>query len=758
MHAEREHGERLLREAVAAYESGDYDGCLNRSLEAEDLFTQLGDRPRALAARQRQAMVRATSGDLGTAIEINRQLVRHYLELGDEISAAKVGTNLGYNYRLLGRLDQGLAAYNAARRVFSRYPERVFETAMTHMNLGAVHRSLGNLARAHAHARRGARLFGTLTGTEMRVIDCLLNAAIAVDLLGRTDDAEALRQQSDELARRIGSRHKLGRISHSRAASLARRGDYRGALPEQHVALLHTLTAPTLTISYVQEVLRNTARLHLRTGSPDEAWPFALLASRLASRTLHGLHRPRTRGEWRARQAEVFDLVCELLVRRKDWAGLAVAIETTRAQQPIADGAPVHLLLPSAEATEAEHRMALGPLPRFTVGDARLDYAAAVASIADGLTADPNEQLACRATLRQVAGLENTQETGEADLRLLAERPGEVLWGTIQLRSSLYWYVIETGLTIGGAVEAGPDSALGDALAELTGALPDTDHYAERVRNGRAVVSGAPGARLAALLVPERIRRNWMEAAAEDSPRRLQVVPAAEVARLPLAALPLDDNGTPLLRWLHPVYVPSPAAAVQAPPPDSGPRPVALTVADTQGDLPGARRLARSFPPSLIGADATAEKFGKLLEDLRTRADGPVTFVYAGHTTSARDADRAVLRLADAELSAAQWLSVRGREDFPLPTTVVLVSCSSGGLGTTDWYGLAAAAIAAGARTVVSTLWPHPDAVSALDRKVIEAVAAGEDVFAVLESASASRSPFVWANYAVISGTRGVPW
>jgi tetratricopeptide (TPR) repeat protein len=753
---ERARGEALLTGAVAAYESGNFDRCLSMSVEAEELFTRLDDLRRALAARQRQAMVWATNGNLGTAIEINQQLVAHYLELGDHISAAKVGTNLGYNFRLRGRHHEGLAAYTAAWRVFVRHPDRVFECAMTHMNLGAVHRSLGNFARAYAHARRGARLFAMLDGTEMRIIDCLLNAAIAVDQLDRLTEAEALRQQAEALARSINSGQKLARLRHSRATALARRSSYADALLEERAALLGILMAPTLTIGYVQEVLRNVARLHVRTGSPDQAWPFALLASRLAARTLDGLHLPRTRGEWRTRHAEVFDLLCDLLVRRQAWPELAIAIETTRAQQPIADDVPPHALLPG---TEGQRRMALDPLPRFTVGDARLDLETAVDAMVTNLTDDPQKQQNCRTAIRRVAGLGEADHDQHVDLRVLADGPKGVVWGTILLCTTLYWYVIDGGRTVGGAIEAGPGTAFGDALGDITQALPDAENYADRVRSGQTVMTGNPGTRLASSLVPSPIRRMWTEAATADQPRSMKFVPAADIARLPIAALPMDVNGTPLLRWLRPVYVPSPALAARTAPVMPGPCPAGLVVADTTGDLPGARRLVEPATPSLSGADATRENLMTALADLRLRSDGPVTFVYAGHTTSVRDVDRAVLRLADAELSAADWLTARGREDFPMPVAVVLLSCSSGGFGSTDWYGLATAAIAAGARIVVSTLWPHTDSVSALDRQVIEAVTTGGDIHTVLDSASLGRhSPFVWSNYAVISGTCGESW
>jgi hypothetical protein len=110
---------------------------------------------------------------------------------------------------------------------------------MAHMNLGAVHRR--------------AREPGPGTMSTSR---------------------RGLRQLSDGLARRIGSRRKLGWFSHSRALS------WPGAKTTMEhrrnsAAVLHTLTAPTLTINYVREVRRNMARLDLRTGSPNEAWPFA---------------------------------------------------------------------------------------------------------------------------------------------------------------------------------------------------------------------------------------------------------------------------------------------------------------------------------------------------------------------------------------------------------------------------------------------------------------------------------------------------
>ena len=487
MTGDHEHGEKLLKDAVTAYEAGDFDACLAMSIEADELFTRLGDVRRATAARQRQAMVWAMNGNLGRAIEINRGLVRIYLDLGDDISAAKCGTNLAYNLRLLGRHHEGLRAYLAAWRVFIRYPDRVFECAMTHMNLAIAYRHLGNPARTYAHSRRGEKLFAGLGGKEMRVIDCISLTAGALDVLDRPGEAERERLRAEEMAERIGSRYKVGSLRHSRGTSFGRRGKWAEALATERAALLELLAAPALNNNLIQELLRNIARLYGRVGRPEAAWPFALLATGLMSRTLHGLHQPRTRGEWRSRHAEAFDIVCGLLVRRKSWAELAIAIESARAQQPVIDEEP------EGESSAVP----LGPLPRFAVDGVVLDHASALEAVLADLGGSAADQRDARATLVRMLGgmsgdLVDLRELGSA----LTGGPPAV-WGSIQLRSTLFWYLIDADRVHGGAVPVGAGSSLGAALEELV--LPDAEHYAVRVHEGTAVMARA-GQRLADLL------------------------------------------------------------------------------------------------------------------------------------------------------------------------------------------------------------------------------------------------------------------
>jgi hypothetical protein len=399
------------------------------------------------------------------------------------------------------------------------------------------------------------------------------------------------------------------------------------------------------------------------------------------------------------------------------------------------------------------------------VDGAAFDVKSVIDAVLADLGGDRQDLRSQRATLHRLAAADQVVDSVDlrALTRLLTGEP-EALWGTVLLRSTLYWYVIDVDGTHGGSIAAGDGSPLGDALREVADALPEPDNYGERVRDSALVMSRGPGARLSSVLLPPMIRRIWNDAAAAGRPQRLLYVPAAAIARLPIAALPLGAHREPLVQWIRPVYTPSPAlasAVLGGPSPIPAGRPIALVVADPTGDLPGARRLANLGATSLSGKDATRANVADALRTAMRHTGPSATFVYAGHTTLPDDASRAVLHLADADLSAAEWLTAEGRREFRMPAAVVLLSCSSSGLGTADWYGLATAALAAGARTVVCSLWPHSDASANVDRRVIEAVAAGGDVvaaiYAVLDSFRSGRptsitaSPFVWANYAVIS-------
>ncbi len=752
----RAHGEQLLRQAVDAYEANDLAGCLRVSEAAEALFTELGDRPRVLAARQRQAMVWAMTGDLGRAITTNRLLVAHYTELGDEISAAKCATNLAYNHRLLGRLDEAVAAYQDALRIFGRHPDRAFEVAVTHMNIATVLRSTGRFPRVYGHARRGWRLFAALPDRQMRVIDCLLLVVRALEGMGRDVEAEQARQEAEKTAERIGSTLKLGSIRHNRGSSLARRGHLAEANAEERAALRLLSQSPDLNLHLIQELSRNIARLYARTGAPRAAEPFALLAAHLVGRTLSGLTTTETRAEWRGRQAEIFDLACSLAAERHAWAELAVLVETARAQQPLADAAPPDALLPGDAGTAAS--LPLAPMPRFTLDGAAVDLRRAVEAVLADLTGPDRGDRGEPGVLRSLAA--DDADAATVDLRELADRlcGGQpALWGTLLLRATLYWYVIDESGTHGGAIDAADGTPAARALQELTAALPDPETLPERIRTGRNVMTAGAGARLAQELVPPPVRRMCQDGAT----RRLIFVPAAALGGRPLGALHPVPGGEPLAARLRLVHLPSPALAAgllrDRPAPPAGVRRVGLVVADPTGDLPGGRRLVDPATPSLVGSAATRAAVSARLR----RLEQPTTFVYTGHTTAAADVSRSALRLADAELAAATWLSSGGRAHFPMPATVVLLSCSSSGLGAPDWYGLATAALAAGASTVVCSLWPYLDRMSLLDREIVAAVSAGGDAVAAVHEVldrhrarpepSIAGSPFVWANYALIT-------
>jgi hypothetical protein len=329
--------------------------------------------------------------------------------------------------------------------------------------------------------------------------------------------------------------------------------------------------------------------------------------------------------------------------------------------------------------------------------------------------------------------------------------------------------VIDADGVRAGLVDTGIGSALHDALAAIAAGTPagDDDH-ADRVRGGHDLMTGPVGMAVASLLVPKCVHEAWSRARAAGIAEPLLIAPAAPLARLPVAALPMGARGEPFVRHLRPVYLPSPALAAVSRPGATevspGGYPVKLVVADPGGDLPGARRLAEHCAWSLVGAEATRTNLSDALRELAA-AGAAATMVFAGHTTSPDDPTRAVLHLSGGDLSAAEWFSRRGRADFPAPAVVLLLSCLSGGFGVADWYGLATAALAAGAGTVVSTLWPHLDTTYPVDRAIIAALAEAVDpvgaVYDVLEQYSraagmgVASSPFVWANYAVISVESG---
>jgi CHAT domain-containing protein len=293
------------------------------------------------------------------------------------------------------------------------------------------------------------------------------------------------------------------------------------------------------------------------------------------------------------------------------------------------------------------------------------------------------------------------------------------------------------------------ETALGAALDELTGALPDPiDDETRRGALERAITTGAFASPATEFTIARTLGTNLIAPDAWQllldvvtTPRAaLFVSPSARLAKVPwgLIVMPGDDGHR--LVELVDVLMAAPPNIVHSPrePAGWGGRRAKPPLLVLDPRVPGQR------PDSPLGSvlgrpsseTAVARHFAELMHDrdvlpdvaasvdLFRRADadrawltnllaqGPSRLLYVGHATAADGdvghADRAALHLADDRpLTASDLMALK----LPMPPRVGLLACASGGDYRFDEAtGLVAAMILGGAELVTATLWSLPTA------------------------------------------------
>jgi hypothetical protein len=293
------------------------------------------------------------------------------------------------------------------------------------------------------------------------------------------------------------------------------------------------------------------------------------------------------------------------------------------------------------------------------------------------------------------------------------------------------------------------ETALGAALDELTGALPDPiGGETRRDALERAITRGAFASPATELTIARTLGTHLIAPDAwkllldiVTTPRAaLFVSPSARLAKVPwgLVAMPGED-GHRLIELVD-VLMAAPPNIVHSPrqPAGWGGRRAKPPLLVLDPRVPGQR------PDSPLGSvlgrpssdTALARHFGELMQardvlpdvamsvDLFRRADAdrawltnllaqaPSRLLYVGHATAADGdvghADRAALHLADDRpLTASDLMALK----LPVPPRVGLLACASGGDYRFDEAtGLVAAMILGGAELVTATLWSLPTA------------------------------------------------
>jgi hypothetical protein len=377
-----------------------------------------------------------------------------------------------------------------------------------------------------------------------------------------------------------------------------------------------------------------------------------------------------------------------------------------------------------------------------------------------------------------------------------------------QAGSLLYWSLVPpTGPVACGRIDLSPASALRGALDALRAGLPvrlDGESLADMdERLGISPLYADPAAerltsaRLTELLLPNALLTAlWARLKTAAGPLPLAIVPSAALAFVPWSLLVLSDPGDPsTVRLVHAAdWVLAPSASLatfssrryQA----SGRFPLRLAIVDTyEGPgleaLPAARRQADALPPDVevLGGPHWTDRTATLasIRAAVARLDPASTVLFACHAMPARTDFTAPGGLVLAETGAdgeprlfapADVLSMAS-DGVVMPAQALLLACDSSNLGSSaagEWLTTAPAMLAAGSRTIVTTLFPIVDA-DGDDDPVLTAAISGQDLRAAIrglqragarvwDSGGPTRfqdTPLQWAAYAVVSAHQSIP-
>ncbi|MFJ4322161.1 AfsR/SARP family transcriptional regulator [Streptomyces tricolor] len=176
-------------------EQGIVANCLNQRalsethlLEAIKAFRADGNRPGEASALCNLSRVLVSLGRVSTAIDLVREGIAIYDELGLTFRLANARYALGIALGHDGRHDEALEEFNAALTTFTVNRQRLWE-GTTHFRIAQVHLSAQRPARAAQHAEQ-ALTTGCIGGEWMRA-NILTLLGHSLESLGQTDRAKA---------------------------------------------------------------------------------------------------------------------------------------------------------------------------------------------------------------------------------------------------------------------------------------------------------------------------------------------------------------------------------------------------------------------------------------------------------------------------------------------------------------------------------------------------------------------------------------
>ena len=777
-------GRTLINLAMLSVELGDPRAAVGYLDEARPLLMAAGD---AVGEQVLLSQLGSAYRNLG---EPDRAVA--YL---DSALARSRATGLrqeqAINQEMLAELHLDIGNPRRALELFARAREineelgLLDDLAIDLRSEAEIHADLGSPELALEKAREALRIHREIESPLQVIFDLVLLADLSL-AAGRSAEATSYSLDAERSAAELGLRSARAYAALSRARIAERIGDPTGALE-----LLSAASADLAGAGYEAEA--EAERLRSRAFAQRGQLDAALAAGR---RSLASVERVRarlgsagSRASYLRRWEEVYEDQVELLLRA---GALAEALEVADAARGRA--LLEHLAVPSQKASEPRAAAgqlagAEGLLRRVQELVARLDeideYLLYEETPGLRAEADSLSRQLERTRAEYAARLTRVRETDPRGLSLLGghSTPTPAVAGALAADEAVLEYLVTPDrlhiflLTV-------------DSLAHFASEI-ESETLASRVRIVRELSSR--GAQPANLEVPLRrlyevLVRPVVESGLTRHVDRLFVIPHRELFYVPFAAL-LDESGDFLAQKYALVHLPSSAAlpVLRAAGARVGqraastssmtlPAPEAAGFAPFPADLPasveeiGALRHAASSHATFEGSDATETEFRRALHE------AGIVHAATHGILNARNPMFSRLELAPG--SARRSFEAAGAEatliddgrfevhellNVPVAAWLVFLSgCETGGTAAwatgfaagDDYATLSRAFLYAGARNVISTLWPVEDEGAAAFANAfyaalstsapVEAFAEAQRFLAVSDRFSA---PYYWAGY-----------
>lgn len=707
-----------LNLAHLAFRRGRYRGALEVYARARDGFAALDNEMEVAAIDFYRSQVYLALNLFPEAHELAGRARQEFAERGMARYALQATARQAVAARGLGDVTRALALFEQARAGLKARGEAV-EVAFLDLQRAALLRQAGQLqaaldaARSAAEALERHGLAVRLAQARLTMADCLLD-------MGQAKEAASLYTAALEVAEReelatlaYRARHGLGRVAEISREDEAASRHYEEALA--HLEAIHRdLRVDEFQASFMDdklEVYEAAVRLALRRGDVEAAFDYVERAKAgvlldLLARGLELLDEERD------------ELLERLRALREEWHWHASQLEgyaPGKEDEPVRSGERVR----RATIRDVEHRLSEAwrqlrlRRPHYTtLSGRRLSLAGVQARLPDDILlieyyAVEGEMLAFLVNRRDVELVELGAKTDDV----------EVLIGTWRFDLDSLRLMLP---------DLSPDEMAG---LEADSRVPLQQLYQTLV----APLSG----QLAAY-------------------RRLIVVPHGALHYLPFAAL--HDGQEYLVERFQISYLPGasllPARTSEVSADLRGLScPLILAYSDG-GRLPHTLDEARQVAAALEGAEVFTEDEAT---EVRLREYGPACGLLHLATHGAFRADNPLfswLRLADARLTVRDIYSLR----LPRASLVTLSACETGlgGLRGGDVLGLSQSFLAAGARSLLLSLWAVDDvSTTQLMAAFYRRLAAGQTKVSALREAQQEvrkqyPHPFYWAGFVLV--------